>query len=40
MEPINKERKLSTWEVLRYKFPAEEYVLLEEVSDTTGGRNR
>lgn len=28
--------KLTTWEVLRNRFPAEEYVLIEEVSDASG----
>lgn len=30
------ERKLTTWEVLRYKFPENEYVLIQEVSDASG----
>jgi len=30
------DKKLTTWEVLRYKFPANEYVLIEEVSDASG----
>lgn len=29
-------KKLTTWEVLRYKFPANEYVLIAEVSDKSG----
>lgn len=29
-------KKLSTWDVLRNKFPANEYVLLKEVSDQSG----
>lgn len=28
--------KLSTWQTLRYKFPPEEYVLIQEVSDASG----
>lgn len=32
--------KVSVYNLLRKKYPAEECVLLEEVSDTTGGRNR
>jgi hypothetical protein len=28
--------KLSTWEILRNKFPPQEYVLIEEVSDASG----
>lgn len=31
-----KEKKLSAWEVLRFKFPKNEYVLIEEVSDASG----
>jgi hypothetical protein len=31
-----KEKKLSTWEILRFKFPENEYVLIEEVSDASG----
>jgi hypothetical protein len=35
------DKKLTTWEVLRYKFPENEYVLLQEVSDASGyGRSR
>lgn len=30
------EKKLTTWEVLRYKFPENEYVLIAEVSDASG----
>lgn len=30
----------TVWQLLRNKYPAGECVLLEEVSDTTGGRNR
>ena len=29
-------KKQTTWQVLREKFPAEEYVLIEEVSDASG----
>lgn len=29
-------KKLTTWQVLRNKFPAEEYVLIEEVSNASG----
>lgn len=36
IKAIKKERKLSTWEVLRFKFPATECVLIEEVSDASG----
>lgn len=40
MEKV-KERVLTTWEVLRLKFPANEYVLIEEVSNYSGfSRNR
>lgn len=31
-----KQKKLTPWEVLRFKFPAQEYVLIEEVSDASG----
>lgn len=36
LEQSNKKVKLTTWEVLRYKFPENEYVLIEEVSDASG----
>lgn len=36
MTVVKNEKKLSAWEVLRVKFPASEYVLIEEVSDASG----
>lgn len=33
---MSAEKKLTTWEVLRYKFPENEYVLIAEVSDASG----
>lgn len=36
MTLVKNEKKLSAWEVLRFKFPANEYVLIEEVSDASG----
>lgn len=34
--PIEKNKRLTPWEVLRLKFPEAEYVLISEVSDASG----